>query len=117
MEFVDDLSEKIRKISYEPKLDKTFFVISSSSMGYDLQAATIKDFDIHLELNYGEDFVDKYTDIVDKLKNNKHGLFLFHGDPGCGKTMILRKLVSELSEDKTIIYVPSYFMFDIANPG
>jgi len=31
-------------------------------------------------------------------------------------TTLIRKLVSELSEDKTIIYVPSYFMFDIANP-
>lgn len=31
-------------------------------------------------------------------------------------TYLLRKLVSDLAEEKTIIYVPSYFMFDIANP-
>lgn len=31
-------------------------------------------------------------------------------------TTYIRKLVSELSEEKTIIYVPSYFMYDIANP-
>jgi len=31
-------------------------------------------------------------------------------------TMLCRKLVAELAGDKTIIYVPSYFMFDIANP-
>lgn len=31
-------------------------------------------------------------------------------------TTLIRKLVSDLSDDKTIIYVPSYFMFDIANP-
>lgn len=31
-------------------------------------------------------------------------------------TTYLRKLVSELAEEKTIIYVPSYFMWDIANP-
>ena len=31
-------------------------------------------------------------------------------------TTLIRKLVSELAEDKTIIYVPSYFMADIANP-
>lgn len=31
-------------------------------------------------------------------------------------TTLIRKLVSELAEDKTIIYIPSYFMFDIANP-
>jgi len=85
LEYVDEFANKIRKIVHTPKLNKTFFVISSSSMGYDLQPATIKDFDIQLELNYGESFIEKYADIVDKLKNNKHGLFLFHGDPGCGK--------------------------------
>jgi hypothetical protein len=31
-------------------------------------------------------------------------------------TTLIRKLVSELSENKTIIYVPSFLMFDIANP-
>jgi len=31
-------------------------------------------------------------------------------------TTLIRKLVAELAGDKTIIYVPSYFMFDIANP-
>lgn len=31
-------------------------------------------------------------------------------------TTLIRKLVSELASEKTIIYVPSYFMFDIANP-
>jgi ABC-type dipeptide/oligopeptide/nickel transport system ATPase component len=108
--------EDIQKILYQPAVNKTFFIISSSSMGYELRAANIKDFDIPIELNYGESFVEKYENIVGKLKNNKHGLFLFHGESGCGKTMILRKLVSELADDKTIIYVPSYFMFDIANP-
>jgi SpoVK/Ycf46/Vps4 family AAA+-type ATPase len=85
-------------------------------MGYELRAANIKEFDIPLELNYGESFVDKYADIVDKLRSNKHGLFIFHGEPGTGKTTLIRKLVSELAEDKTIIYVPSYFMYEIASP-
>lgn len=115
-EEVDKIVENIRKITYLPQINKTFFVISSSAIGYELRAATIKEFDIPLDLNYGESFIPKYENIVDKLRNNKHGLFLFHGDPGCGKTTLIRKLIAELAEDKTIIYVPSYFMFDIANP-
>ena len=85
LEFVDKMMEDIRKLVYLPSLNKTFFIISSSSMGYELRAANIKEFEITLDLNYGESFVDKYKDIVEKLKNNKHGLFIFHGEPGTGK--------------------------------
>ena len=113
IEHVEKFVEDIKNILYQPEINKTFFIISSSTMGYELRAANIKEFDVQLDLNYGESFVDKYNAIVGKLRNNKHGLFLFHGEPGCGKTMLLRKLVSELSEDKTIIYVPSYLMFDM----
>ena len=113
---VDKIVEEIRKIVFLPPINKTFFIISSSTMGYELRAANIKEFDVQLDLNYGDSFLPKYDDIVEKLRNHKHGLFLFHGEPGCGKTTLIRKLVSELAGDKTIIYVPSYFMFDIANP-
>ena len=85
VEHVDKMIDDIRDILYQPLINKTFFIISSSTMGYELRAANIKDFDVQLELNYGESFVEKYENIVDKLRNNKHGLFLFHGEPGCGK--------------------------------
>jgi len=116
LDHVEKFVEDIKKIMYQPAVNKTFFIISSSSMGYELRAANIKEFDVQLDLNYGDSFVEKYADIVNKLRNFKHGLFLFHGDSGTGKTTLIRKLVTDLAEDKTIIYVPSYFMSDIANP-
>lgn len=85
IEIVEKIFEDINKFVYLPPINKTFFIISSSSMGYELRPANIKEFDIQLDLNYGDSFVDKHIDIVNKIKNNKHGLFLFHGEPGTGK--------------------------------
>jgi len=81
-----------------------------------LRNATVKDLDINLEMNYGEDFINIDSEIVAKLSKNKKGLFLFHGAPGVGKTTYIRKLIHDLSEEKTIIYVPSYMMYGIAEP-
>jgi SpoVK/Ycf46/Vps4 family AAA+-type ATPase len=71
---------------------------------------------IDLQLNYGEKFIPIHEKMIDKLKNTTHGLFLLHGKTGTGKTTYLRKLISILSEDKTIIYIPSYMMDNVANP-
>jgi len=85
IDHVEKFVEDVKKIMYQPAVNKTFFIISSSSMGYELRAANIKEFDVQLDLNYGESFVEKYAEIVNKLRNFKHGLFLFHGETGCGK--------------------------------
>jgi hypothetical protein len=85
LEFVDKMVTEIRKMIFFPPINKTFFIISVSSSGYELRPANIKEFDIQLDLNYGDAFVEKHTDILGKIKNNKHGLFLFHGEPGTGK--------------------------------
>ena len=64
-------------------------------------------------------FIEKTEDIINMydleldVKSNKR--YYTNGILSHNTTYI-RKLVSELAEDKTIIYVPSYFMFDIANP-
>lgn len=84
-EYVEKLVEDFRKIVFSPPINKTFFIISSNSSGYELRPANIKEFDIQLDLNYGDAFVEKHNNIIEKIKNNKHGLFLFHGSPGTGK--------------------------------
>ena len=66
LEFVDKLVEDVRKLVFLPQINKTFYIISSSTMGYELRPANIKEFDIQLDLNYGDSFIPKYEDIVDK---------------------------------------------------
>jgi len=84
-DFVDKMLDDIKNFIYHQPINKTFFIIAQSAMGYELNPANIKDFDIPLDLNYGESFVEKHNYIINQIKNNKHGLFLFHGDPGTGK--------------------------------
>ena len=85
-DYINELVKDFNNFAYIQPISKTFYVISTSIIGgYELRAANIKDFEINLELNYGDSFTDKYFDILDKLKNQKRGLFLFHGDSGTGK--------------------------------
>ncbi len=117
LDFVnDEILTKLKEIYYTPPKNKSFFLIARGSYGYELHNATIKDFDINLEMNYGKEFIKKDKEIVKKLLEYKKGLFLFHGTPGTGKTTYIRKLIHDLSENKTIIYIPSYMMYGIAEP-
>lgn len=116
-EFVEkEILPKIHEMEYIPPTNKTFFIISRGNYGYELRSANVKEFDINLEMNYGKNFLEVDKDIINKLKNEKKGLFMFHGVPGTGKTTYLRKIILDLSDDKTIIYIPSYLMYNIADP-
>jgi len=113
----EKLLPEILKLVYIQKTDNRFFKISVSSMGgYELLPAYIKKLDFDILHNYGEKFINVHEQIISKLKSSNGGLYLFHGEPGTGKTTYIRKLISELSESKTIIYIPSYMMEHIANP-
>jgi hypothetical protein len=72
--------------------------------------------DIDIELNYGKEFVKKYDNILQKLRNDKKsGLVLFSGVPGSGKTTIVKNLAMNI--DKKIIFVPPGTVDIITTPG
>jgi len=104
------------KCSYYPTSKNQFYTIQSSTMGFTLSSSYVKEMDIDIELNYGTKFIETNKQIIKSLRNKKHGLFLFHGISGSGKTSYIRKLISELSEEKTIIYIPTYMMNSMADP-
>lgn len=112
----ENIVNKILNLVYVPTMKNQFFIISSTPQGYGLKSSYVRDMDIDLEMNYGKKFVEIHDKIYDNLYNKKNGLFLFHGDSGTGKTTYIRKLISLLSEKKTIIYIPSYMMSSIADP-
>ena len=113
----DELVPSMINMIHIPTIKNQFFVISASDRGgFELRGNYIKKMDVDIPLHYGAAFESKYPLIVDALRTNNSGLYLLHGDSGTGKTTLIRKLISDLSDEKTFIYVPSYLMYELANP-
>jgi ATP-dependent 26S proteasome regulatory subunit len=76
---------------------------------YDFEPLDIKVPKVNLELNYGKEFADDvYKKIVHKLKNNNKGLYMFHGEPGTGKSSFIKYLTTVVK--KEFIFVPTSFI-------
>ena len=84
-ELEETIVKDLLDCSYLPSTKNQFFTISTNQFGFVLKASYIKEMDIDLELNYGEKFISTHEKILKSLQTKKHGLFLFHGDPGVGK--------------------------------
>jgi hypothetical protein len=68
-----------------------------------------------IEKCYNDDFAKTHDVIISSLNKNESGLYLFHGDPGTGKTTYIKYLSSLIKRD--IIYVPTSFIEYLADPS
>jgi len=64
---------------------------------------------------YKEDFPPIHNHIVENLKKNESGLYLFHGEPGTGKTTYIKYLSTLINRD--MIYVPVAFIDSLIDPS
>jgi energy-coupling factor transporter ATP-binding protein EcfA2 len=68
-----------------------------------------------VEKYYTKDFQPIHKHIVDNLQKNESGLYLFHGEPGTGKTTYIKHLASIINRD--MIYVPVAFIDSLVDPS
>jgi hypothetical protein len=68
-----------------------------------------------IEKFYKEDFSTVHPNIVESLKKEESGLYLFHGEPGTGKTTYIKYLSTLIERD--MIYVPVAFIDSIIDPS
>lgn len=69
----------------------------------------------NISLNYGEDFEKINKHILDSLSSEKSGLYLFHGDPGTGKSTYIKYLCSGILKRK-IAYIPVALISALTSP-
>lgn len=88
----------------------------------------VKDFDIikniidleYVDLHYGDGFEEFLNNLLHRLKTVSKGLTLFHGNPGTGKTTVIRHIIKKIKEDNlknNVLYFPPTMIDSITDPG
>lgn len=72
--------------------------------------------DQSLSLHYGSGHVEWHEGFIAKLRENNHGLSIFEGPPGTGKTSYLRHLMGVLKETHRFYFIPPATMGVLSNP-
>jgi hypothetical protein len=70
-----------------------------------------------LSLHYGSGGREWHQDFVGKLREKIHGLSIFEGKPGTGKTFYLRHLMGELKDSHRFYFIPTSTMGVLSRPN
>jgi len=109
--------EDFNKFLYEEKLDSVIHTIFRDEHG----GIVFEPFEVmvpekySIDKYYRKDFEPVHKQIVQSLQKNESGLYLFHGEPGTGKTTYIKYLASVINRD--MIYVPVAFTDSLADPA
>ena len=95
------------------RLIRTGREISSEAVPLDVE--TLLD-DQTLNLHYGSGSLEWQEDFIARLRGNNHGLSIFEGPPGTGKTSYLRHLMGVLKETHRFYFIPPATMGVLTNP-
>lgn len=115
LKFLYDLIDL--NIIFLPQTDKNFYIIAQNANGLYKQKTSFNNIEIkdgRYDIYYGDKFkFDKFKRFM--KDSNTESLLLLHGDPGAGKSNLLKNLILEAEED--VIYVPPSMVSVISSPG
>jgi hypothetical protein len=102
---------------YVPNAEKNFYMVAEGRSGLYKQKTSFKNIEIkdnRYDIYYGDKF--PYEKFKRFMKDeDTESLLLLHGDPGSGKSNLLKNLIMEAEED--VIYVPPSMVSVISSPG
>jgi SpoVK/Ycf46/Vps4 family AAA+-type ATPase len=111
------VTEISKMMVYSVDKSSVYMVVQDDS-GLDLRSFDINIPELDIELNYGKEWAEKHDYLLKALsRENKKGIALLHGLPGTGKSMYIRYLISILSENRTMIYLPNQLINSLTDPS
>lgn len=115
---VEKIVSKIVKLMISDNQKSEVYMVTMEDNSLTLRPFEIKSPEIDIELNYGKDFKEKHNYLLKALdKEDKKGIALLHGLPGTGKSMYIRHLISLLSSNRTMIYLPNQLINSLTDPS
>ena len=119
-DFEKELLEYFSNNRVEKKPEKPEIKMVANLGGtFHLKAYPIHDnFEINdLDLNYGNGFEKFHNELMHRFETQNQGLFLFHGEPGTGKTYYIRHLLKNMQQiKKVVIYMPPNMVDYLVDP-
>jgi len=111
-----DIEQVIKELNNieDIQISASIDIITSSKFGIESVKYELDIEDIDIKSNYGEKFIDVHNNIVKRLKEERKGLVLLHGEPGTGKTTYIKYLSKVVGKD--VIFIPPAFSESLSNP-
>jgi ATP-dependent 26S proteasome regulatory subunit len=101
---VQILFEQFKRFIKTPKKTTDISLIYSRNGELDTKELHIKKPKIDFDIHYNENFYPIHNEIVKRInKKDINGLYLFHGEPGTGKSTYIKYLIYQLK--KKVIFI------------
>ena len=102
--------------SQERKSFKQISIVLQTPSGFTFKKHNINPLSVDIDTMYNDDFGPVYDHIEDSLMNTNKGIVLLHGDPGTGKTNLIKHLTTRI-KDKQFVFIPVTLIGALADPS
>ena len=82
-----------------------YYIVTVKKTGYENNLFYLKNKNINIKDNYNDDYC--YDKFLDLNNQDKTSFILLHGEPGTGKTTLIKKLIKDLNGKKDVLYMDS----------
>lgn len=113
LETVEEVKKIFRSLVKIPINKKHINFLIKTEQGFELKQKEIPSIKIDYDLNYNNNV--SYKDIQAALVAEGSGFILFNGEPGTGKTSLIKYLINSI--DRKFVFVPAFMAKELANPG